>query len=447
MFSNLTDRLSSVIDRLKGQATLTESHVNDALKEIRIALLDADVALPVVKDFVEKIRTQAIGQDIIKNTNAAQMVIKIVYDHLVEALGPETAPLNFQKPLTSYMLVGLQGAGKTTFTAKLAQYLKNKHQKKILMVSLDVYRPAAQKQLEILGQQIGIDTQEISDQTSPVDIAHSALKYAKQEKYDLVLFDTAGRLHIDTALMKELEDITQITAPQETFLVVDAMTGQDAVKVAQHFQEQLSLTGIVLTRIDGDARGGAALSMRSITNCPVKFLSTGEKLDQITDFHPKRIASRILDMGDIVSLVEKASEMVDQKEAEKLFKKLNKGKFDFNDLAAQLKQVTKMGNLKSILNFIPGMAKMKAKIDESKLETKLIRQQIAIISSMTARERRFPKLLNTSRKERISKGSGTSIPEVNKLIKQLDKTIKMMKKLKKYEKKGLLDENNFTLPE
>jgi signal recognition particle subunit SRP54 len=445
MFENLTNRLSTIVERLKGKATLREEDVNDAMREIRVALLEADVALPVVKDFIEAIRANAVGQEVIKSVDAAQMIVKIVHDHLVEALGEESKGLDLQAtPPVSILLVGLQGAGKTTLAAKLALRLKNKQRKKVLMVSLDVRRPAAQHQLAVLGEQADVSTLPIIEGQQPADITKRALEIGRKEGFDVILLDTAGRLHIDTELMEEVSTIQRIAQPRETLLVADSMTGQDAVNVAKEFNDQVPLSGIVLTRVDGDARGGAALSMRHITGRPIKFLSTGEKLADLEEFHPERVASRILDMGDIVSLVERAAEVIDEKEAEKFAKKLEKGRFDFEDLASQLKQVSKIGNFKGMMGMLPGMGKFKEKIEAAEIDEKVIPRQIAIISSMTPKERKYPKLLNPSRKKRIAAGSGTAVPEINKLIKQLEKASKMMKKVKKLGKKGLLDENLFT---
>lgn len=438
MFDGLSNKLASIIDKLVGKGALTENDVSMAMREIRIALLEADVALPVVKEFIESVKQKAIGQDVIKSISAGQMVVKIVHDHLVKVLGEKNADLNLNaSPPQVVMLVGLQGAGKTTLTAKLGLKLKNKRHKKVLMASLDVKRPAAQLQLQTLGEQTQITTLPIVPNQSPVEITKRALQVARHEGFDVVLLDTAGRLHIDDSLMDEVRDVHDASNPVETILVVDSLTGQDAVNVAKSFNEKLPLTGIVLTRIDGDARGGAALSMRKITGCPIKFLSTGEKLDQLEDFHPERVASRILDMGDVVSLVEKAAEVMDSEEAEKMAKKMEKGKFDLDDLASQLRQFTKMGGIQNLLNMLPGIGQLKKDLMPKGIDEKVIPRQLAIISAMTKKERRDYKILNASRKKRIAAGSGTSVQDVNKLLKRFEEASKMMKHVSKMGKRGL----------
>lgn len=444
MFEGLSNKLSSIIDRLVGKGALTENDVNMAMREIHIALLEADVALPVVKDFIEKVKAKAIGQDVVKSISAGQMVVKIVHDHLVEVLGQKNSELNLNAaPPQVIMLVGLQGAGKTTLTAKLALRLKNKRHKKVLMASLDVKRPAAQLQLATLGEQAHIATLPIIQGQNPVEITKRALQTGRLEGFDVILLDTAGRLHIDDELMHEVRNVYDAGAPIETLLVVDALTGQDAVNVAKAFNEKLPLTGVVLTRVDGDARGGAALSMRTITGCPIKFLSTGEKLDQLDDFHPERVASRILDMGDVVSLVEKASEIIDQEEAEKMAKKLEKGKFDLDDLASQLKQFSKMGGIQNLLNLLPGMGQLKKDMPKG-VDEKVVPRQLAIISSMTRKERKDYKVLNASRKKRIAAGSGTTVQDVNKLLKRFEEASKMMKHFSKVGKRGLFSGGLFS---
>jgi signal recognition particle subunit SRP54 len=407
---------------------------------VRVALLEADVALPVVKDFIEGVREKAIGQEVLRSVTPGQMVVKVVNDHLIETLGAEHAGLNLTTvPPTVIMLVGLQGSGKTTSCAKIALRLSGREKKKVLMASLDVRRPAAQEQLRVLGEQALVKTLNIVPGEQPVSIARRALQSGALEGYDVVMLDTAGRLAIDEALMAEVAAIRDATKPHETLLVADAMTGQDAVNVASAFQEKVGLTGIVLTRVDGDARGGAALSMRAVTGCPIKFLGSGEKLDALEDFHPDRIASRILGMGDVVSLVEKAAETIDQEEAEKLARKLQKGKFDLNDLASQLKQMQKMGGLSSLMSMLPGMNKAQmAKVKNANLDDSLIKRQLAMLSSMTPAERAKPELIKASRKIRVAKGSGTSVQEINKLLKQYQEANRMMKKVKKMGKKGLM---------
>lgn len=445
MFEGLSNKLASIIDRLVGKGALTESDVNMAMREIRIALLEADVALPVVKEFIENVKAKAIGQDVIKSISAGQMVVKIVHDYLVEVLGQKNVDLNLNAtPPQIVMLVGLQGAGKTTLTAKLGLRLKNKRHKKVLMASLDVSRPAAQLQLATLGEQAQITTLPIIQGQNPVEITKRAIQMGRLEGFDVILLDTAGRLHIDDALMREVKEVQDVSNPVETILVVDSLTGQDAVNVAKAFNEKLPLTGIVLTRIDGDARGGAALSMRSITGCPIKFLSTGEKLDQLEDFHPERVASRILDMGDVVSLVEKAAEIIDEKEAEKMAKKLEKGKFDLDDLANQLRQFSKMGGIQNLLNLLPGMGQMKKDLMPKGVDEKVVPRQLAIISAMTKKERRDYKILNASRKKRIAAGSGTSVQDINKLLKRFEEASKMMKHFSKVGKRGLFSGGGFS---
>jgi signal recognition particle subunit SRP54 len=440
MFESLQERLGDVFDKLRRRGALSEEDVSAALREVRVALLEADVALPVVKDFIEGVREKAIGQEVLRSVTPGQMVVKVVNDHLIETLGAEHAGLNLTTvPPTVIMLVGLQGSGKTTSCAKIALRLSGREKKKVLMASLDVRRPAAQEQLRVLGEQALVKTLNIVPGEQPVSIARRALQSGALEGYDVVMLDTAGRLAIDEALMAEVAAIRDATKPHETLLVADAMTGQDAVNVASAFQEKVGLTGIVLTRVDGDARGGAALSMRAVTGCPIKFLGSGEKLDALEDFHPDRIASRILGMGDVVSLVEKAAETIDQEEAEKLARKLQKGKFDLNDLASQLKQMQKMGGLSSLMSMLPGMNKAQmAKVKNANLDDGLIKRQLAMLSSMTPAERAKPELIKASRKIRVAKGSGTTVQEINKLLKQYQEANRMMKKVKKMGKKGLM---------
>lgn len=440
MFDSLQERLGDVFDKLRRRGALSEEDVSAALREVRVALLEADVALPVVKDFVEGVREKAIGQEVLRSVTPGQMVIKIVNDHLVEMLGSEHAALNLTTtPPTVIMMVGLQGSGKTTSCAKIALRLTGREKQKVLMASLDVRRPAAQEQLRVLGEQALVKTLNIVPGEKPVAIAKRALQSGALEGYDVVMLDTAGRLAIDEELMAEVAAVRDATKPHETLLVADAMTGQDAVNVASAFQEKLGITGIMLTRIDGDARGGAALSMRAVTGCPIKLLGSGEKLDALEDFHPDRIASRILGMGDVVSLVERAAETIDQDEAEKLAKKMQKGKFDLDDLASQLKQMQKMGGLSSLMNMLPGMNKAQmAKMQNAKLDDGMVKRQLAMLSSMTKKERAKPELIKASRKVRIAGGSGTTVQEINKLLKQYQEANRMMKKVKKMGKKGLM---------
>jgi signal recognition particle subunit SRP54 len=441
MFESLSDRLGAVFDRLSRRGALGEEDVASALREIRVALLEADVALPVVKSFVDGVREKAVGQEVLRSVSPAQMVVKIVHDHLVATLGGEGVEeglnLNAVPPVV-VMMVGLQGSGKTTTSAKLARLLKTRERKKVLMASLDVQRPAAQEQLAILGRQIDVPTLPIVLGERPVGIARRAHDQARREGYDVLILDTAGRLHIDEPLMLEVAAVRDATQPTESLLVVDAMTGQDAVTVGKAFAERVGVTGIVLTRVDGDARGGAALSMRQITGQPIKFMGTGEKIDAIEPFHAERVAGRILGMGDVVGLVEKAAETIDRDEAEKLAKKLQKGGFDLDDLAGQLRQLRKMGGMGGVLGMLPGIAKVKKQIEEAKLDETLLKRQEAIIGSMTKGERRNPKLLDASRRRRIAAGSGTSVPEINRLLKQYQDMSSMMKRMNKLGKKGLM---------
>jgi signal recognition particle subunit SRP54 len=439
MFDSLTERLGDVFDRLRKRGALSEADVGAALREVRVALLEADVALPVVKDFINGVRDKAIGQDVIRSVTPGQMVIKIVHDHLVEMLGSDAVEISLRAtPPVPILMVGLQGSGKTTTTGKIALRLKTRDKKKVLMASLDVNRPAAQEQLAILGKQIQVDTLPIVAGQNPVEIAKRAIETARLQGYDVVMLDTAGRLHIDEALMLEVAAVRDIAQPHETLLVADAMTGQDAINVAKSFNERVGITGVVLTRIDGDARGGAALSIRAVTGKPIKLLGVGEKLDALETFHPDRVAGRILGMGDVVSLVEKAAETVDKDEAEKLAAKLAKGNFDLDDLASQLKQLRKMGGMTSMLGMLPGLGKIKKQINEANLDDKVIKRQEAIISSMTKEERKNPKLMNASRRRRIAVGSGTSVQDVNRLLKQHQDMAQMMKQVSKMGKKGFL---------
>jgi len=439
MFEGLTTRLGSVLDGLKKRGALKESDVKAALREVRIALLEADVALPVVKDFIEKVQAEAIGQDVLRSVTPGQMVVKIVHDALVEMLGAEGQAINLAAvPPVPVLMVGLQGAGKTTLTAKLGKRLQEKDRKKVLMASLDVRRPAAQEQLKVLGEQAGVFTLPIVAGQQPVDIAKRAMEVARLSAYDVVLLDTAGRLHVDEALMDEAFAVKAVADPTETILVADALTGQDAVTVADSFNKRIGLTGIALTRIDGDARGGAALSMRAVTGCPIKLIGTGEKLEDLEDFHPDRIANRILGMGDVVSLVEKVAETVDEEEAAALAEKMQKGDFDLNDLAKQLRQMRQMGGLGGLMSMLPGVGKMKEQMAKANVDEGLLKRQEAMIGSMTPAERRNPKIIHASRKRRIASGSGTSIQEINKLLKQHMTMSKMMKKMQKMGKKGLM---------
>lgn len=437
MFDSLAEKLSGVFDRLAHRGALTESDVDGAMREIRVALLEADVALPVVKDVVAKIKDRAVGQAVIKSVTPSQMVVKIVHDALVEMLGGENAALDLNAAApVPVLMVGLQGSGKTTTSAKLALRLK-KDKKRVLLASLDVYRPAAQEQLAQLGGQIGVDVLPVVAGEKPRAIASRAMTEGHKGGYDVVILDTAGRLHVDLDMMGEVADVRALVQPKETILVVDALTGQDAVNVAREFNEKIGITGIVLTRVDGDSRGGAALSMRAVTGCPIKFLGAGEKVDALEPFHPDRLAGRILGMGDVVSLVETAAEKMDKDEAERVAKRMMDGRFDLNDMLSQLRQMQKMGDLKGLLGLIPGMGKFKAQIDAAKIDDKIFKRQEAIILSMTPVERRNPDIVKASRKKRIAAGCGLSVQDVNKLLKQYEQIADMMKKMKKMGKRGL----------
>jgi signal recognition particle subunit SRP54 len=432
MFESLSERLGGVFDRLRGRGALSEADVREAMREVRIALLEADVALPVVRSFVDSVTAQAVGASVLKSITPGQQVVKIVNDALVEMLGSETSELDLNvAPPAIIMMVGLQGSGKTTTTAKIAKRLFEKDRKKVLMASLDVNRPAAQEQLAVLGEQISVATLPIVQGQQPVDIAKRAMQAAKLQGYDVLLLDTAGRLHVDTQLMDEMQAVAKTATPAEILLVVDSLTGQDAVNVAKSFGEQVAVSGIILTRMDGDARGGAALSMRSITGKPIKFVGTGEKLDGLDVFHPGRVAGRILGMGDVVSLVERAAETIQQDEAEKIAERMAKGQFDMNDLKAQLGQMQRMGGMGGIMGMMPGMKKAQAAMAQSGMDDRILVRMDAIINSMTVKERVKPELLAAKRKIRIANGSGTTVQDVNKLIKMHQEMAGAMKKLKK----------------
>ncbi|NLR39094.1 signal recognition particle protein [Novosphingobium sp. ERW19] len=432
MFDSLSDRLGGVFDRLRGRGALREEDVLAAMREVRIALLEADVALPVVRRFVDQVSEQAVGQSVLKSVTPGQQVVKIVNDALVEMLGGGTAELDLNAaPPVVIMMVGLQGSGKTTSTAKIGKLLKEKQGKKVLMASLDVNRPAAQEQLRVLGEQAGVATLPIITGQQPVDIATRAVNAAKLQAVDVLLLDTAGRLHVDQALMDEMKAVAAVSVPKETLLVVDSLTGQDAVNVAQSFSGEVDLTGVILTRMDGDARGGAALSMRAVTGKPIKFAATGEKLDAIEPFHPERVAGRILGMGDIVSIVEKAAATIQAEDAEKLAQRMSKGQFDMNDLRTQLRQMQNMGGLGVLAGMMPGMKKAKAAMAQSGMDDKVLLRMDAIIGSMTPKEREKPELLNAKRKIRVAKGSGTQVQDVNKLLKMHQEMAKAMKQIKK----------------
>jgi signal recognition particle subunit SRP54 len=431
MFDTLSDRLGSVFDRLRGRGALTEADVRAAMREVRVALLEADVALPVARDFVEQITERAVGQEVLRSVTPGQMVVKYVNDALIETLGSETAELNLDvTPPAVVMMVGLQGSGKTTTTAKLAKRLSERDRKRVLMASLDVARPAAQEQLAVLGRQVNVDTLPVVTGQQPVDIARRALQAAKLQGYDVVLLDTAGRLHVDDQLMGEMKAVAAASQPTETLLVVDSLTGQDAVNVAKGCACEVDLTGVILTRMDGDARGGAALSMRAVTGKPIKFAGVGEALDKLEAFHPDRVAGRILGMGDVVSLVERAAETIKVEEAEKLAAKMAKGKFDLDDLRAQLEQMQRMGGLGALAGMMPGLKGMKGAMDKAQDSKALVHME-AMLSSMTAKERAKPEVINAKRKIRIAKGSGTTVQEINKLLKMHQEMATAMKRLKK----------------
>ncbi|HEY0271258.1 MAG TPA: signal recognition particle protein [Sphingomonas sp.] len=432
MFESLSERLGGVFDRLRGRGALNESDVRAAMREVRVALLEADVALPVVREFVDKVTEQAVGQSVLRSITPGQQVVKIVNDALTEMLGAEASDLNLDVvPPAIVMMVGLQGSGKTTTTAKIARRLKQRGAKKVLMASLDVNRPAAQEQLAVLGTQCEVQTLPIVQGQQPVDIARRAVQAAKLQGFDVLMLDTAGRLHVDQALMDEMKAVAEVAQPQEILLVVDALTGQDAVNVATSFSGQVAITGVVLTRMDGDARGGAALSMRAVTGKPIKFVGTGEKLDGLELFQPGRVAGRILGMGDVVSLVERAAETIKQEDAEKLADRMSKGQFDLNDLRSQLAQMRKMGGLGALASMLPGVAKVKNAMANGQVDDKVLVRMEAIIGSMTVKERGKPELLNAKRKIRVAKGSGTTVQDVNKILKMHQEMATMMKKMKK----------------
>lgn len=439
MFENLQDRLGGIFDKLTRRGSLSEADVSEAMREVRVALLEADVALSVVKEFVKKAKEKAIGEDVLKGINPGQMVIKIVHDCLVEMLGAQDTQINLQAvPPVAILMVGLQGAGKTTTSAKIGLMLKKRERKKVLLASLDVYRPAAQQQLEILAKQAELNSLPIIMGEQPVAIAKRAMEEGRKGGYDVVILDTAGRLHIDDVLMDEVLKVRDVAKPQETLLVTDAMTGQDSVNVAKEFNDKIGITGIALTRVDGDARGGAALSMKEVTGAPIKVMGVGEKIDELEAFHADRVASRILGMGDVVSLVEKAQENIEHDKAEALAKRVMQGQFTLEDMLEQLSQIKKMGDVSGLLGMMPGIGKIKKQLAEAKVDDKMIARQEAIILSMTVKERQNPKLIKASRKQRIAAGCGLSVQDVNKLLKQHQQTATVMKKVGKMNKKGLL---------
>ena len=432
MFENLTEKITGIFDKLKGKGIIDETSLNEALREIRIALLESDVSIQVAKDFIEKVRTKALGKEIVKSVSPSQMVVKIVNDELTDLLGSESYEVNLKsKPPAIILMVGLQGSGKTTTSAKLAKWIEKNKSKKVLMASLDIYRPAAQEQLLTLGENNKIAVLPKQDKKKPLDIAKIAKKEAEDKDFDVLILDSAGRNHIDKKMMSEIKDISNFSKFTEIFFVSDSLTGQDAVNTAASFSEKLDLTGIILTRLDGDGRGGAALSMKETINKPIKFIGVGEKIDDFEVFHPDRIANRILGMGDVVSLVEKASEQIDKEDAEKLQKKILKGRFSLTDYSKQLDQLTNMGGIQGFLKYLPGMSGLKEKVEQSIENSDIFKKQKAIISSMTKKEKSFPDIVKASRKIRISKGSGTSVQDVNKLLKQFKKMSQMMKKMGK----------------
>jgi signal recognition particle subunit SRP54 len=434
MFENLSERLSGVFDRLTKQGALSEDDVKTALREVRVALLEADVSLSVARDFVKAVQDKATGQAVTKSVTPGQQVIKIVHDELVHVLSgddDEPGALKVDSPPAPILMVGLQGGGKTTTTAKLAKRLKEKAGKRVLMASLDVNRPAAMEQLAILGVQIGVDTLPIVKGQKPVDIAKRAKQQATMGGYDVYMLDTAGRLQIDQVLMKEVEDVRDIVKPRETLLVVDGLTGQVAVEVAEEFDGKIGISGVVLTRMDGDGRGGAALSMRAVTGKPIKYVGLGEKMDALEEFHPERIAGRILGMGDIVALVEKAQETIEAEQAERMMRRFQKGQFNMNDLKMQLEQMQKMGGMEGVMGMMPGMGKMAKQIEQSGFDDSIFRRQIALVQSMTKKERANPQILQASRKKRIAAGAGLEVSELNQLLKMHRQMADMMKKMGK----------------
>ncbi|WP_409253676.1 signal recognition particle protein [Bacillus sp. SCS-153A] len=435
-FEGLADRLQGTIQKIRGKGKVNEADVKEMMREVRLALLEADVNFKVVKTFVKKVSERAVGQEVMQSLTPGQQVIKVVKEELTELMGGEQSQIAVAKrPPTVIMMVGLQGAGKTTTTGKLANLLRKKYNRKPLLVAADIYRPAAIKQLETLGKQLSLPVFSLGDQVSPVEIAKQAIEKAKEEHHDYVLIDTAGRLHIDEKLMGELEDIKELANPDEIFLVVDAMTGQDAVNVAQSFNESLGISGVVLTKLDGDTRGGAALSIRSVTEKPIKFVGMGEKLDALEPFHPERMASRILGMGDVLSLIEKAQANVDEEKAKELEKKMRTMSFTFEDFLEQLGQVKQMGPLDELIKMMPGANKMKG-LDKLQVDEKQLSHVEAIIQSMTKEEKQHPETINSSRKKRIARGSGRNIQEVNRLLKQFEDMKKMMKQMSGMQGKG-----------
>ena len=440
MFENLTNKFEEIFSSLKKAPSLDEKQVDEGLRNIRLALLEADVSLEVVKEFINRVKPKALGQEIVRSTSPGQMVVKIVYDELLSFLGDKSSDIKLNAvPPVPIMLVGLQGSGKTTTTAKLARFLEKNNKKKVMMASLDVYRPAAQEQLRLLGEQNNITTLPAIEGQLPADICRRAVSVANLNGSEIVLFDTAGRTQIDFQMMNEIKQIENIINPSETILVADSLTGQVAANVAKEFKNTVNLTGIILTRSDGDGRGGAALSMKYVANVPIKFLGIGEKVENFEVFHPDRIANRLLGMGDIVSLVEKAAEDLDEEKLKKTEEKLKKGRFSLEDYLSQLKQMKKMGGIEGIMSFLPGVSKVKSQMDQAGVDEKIITQNEAVILSMTKKERENPKIIDGSRKKRIANGSGTDVATINKLLKQFKMMSEMMKKMSKGNMKGMSD--------
>ena len=434
MFENLSDRLQNVVHKIKGYGRITEDNISDMMREIRLSLLEADVNYKVVKEFTNTVKEKALGADVNSKLSPGEEFVKIVKDELTELLGGDAVPIEVDKNPTITMLVGLQGSGKTTTIGKLANFLRKNYKKKPLLVACDVYRPAAIEQLITIGKELNIEVYS-EGKANPVEITKNAIEYAKENNFDYILIDTAGRLQIDTKLMEELENIISVASPDEVLLVIDAMMGQDAINVINGFNDKLSLTGVILTKMDGDTRGGVALSVRHLTSIPIKFIGVSEKMDGLSEFHPNRMASRILGMGDILSIVEKVSNEIDEKDAEDLAKKMAKGKFDFEDFLAQLKQIRKLGPLENLIKLLPGAKKMG--LNNIKIDPKQMAHIEAIVLSMTPYERKHPEVLKASRKQRIAKGSGTTVTDVNRLLKQFEEMKKMMK---------MMNNGNFKLP-
>ena len=440
MFENLTNKFEGILEKFKKSPSLDEGQVDDGLRLIRQALLEADVSLDVAKEFINNVKPKVLGKEILRSTAPGQMVVKIVYDELVNFLGDKNQEINLKSnPPISIMMVGLQGSGKTTSTAKLSKFLEKNNKKKILMVSLDIYRPAAQDQLKVLGEQNNIQTLPIIEGQTPTDICRRALTAANLNGSDVIIFDTAGRTQIDLQMMSEIKQIEEVIKPTETILVADSLTGQVAANVAKEFGNTVKLTGIILTRADGDGRGGAALSMKHVANVPIKFLGIGEKIENLEIFHPDRIANRILGMGDNVSLVEKAAQDIDEEKLKEAEETLKKGQFSLDDYLTQLRQMKKMGGIEGVMSFLPGVSKLKSQMDQAGVDEKIITQNEAVILSMTKQERDNPKIINGSRKKRIANGSGTDIATINKLLKQFKMMSDMMKKMSKGNTKGLMD--------